>query len=295
MGRTKWTSDSETNRKQQDNRSAQGRQQVSITTDRRKPSHMENMSTHNLFQLLIRRYKARLMALSFQLKRNTIGHWNNSGAFRLVLLAATAYFFLIYVPSIPSETDFEPDTEGMAVETSMEIGPDQSIAKPSKRKPKNQAAPVAAKEMATGEAASYIAKYSKIAVSEMRKFGVPASISLAQGLIESRAGSSKLAVNNNNHFGMKCFMKNCAKGHCTNFTDDSHKDFFRKFAKPWESWRAHSQMISTGRYAKLKKHGRDYRKWAYGLKAVGYATDRNYADKIISIIERYRLNKYDHM
>ena len=128
----------------------------------------------------------------------------------------------------------------------------------------------------------------------MRKFGVPASISLAQGLIESRAGSSKLAKTNNNHFGMKCFSRKCKKGHCSNFTDDTHKDFFRIFDNAWDSWRAHSQMISTGRYAKLKKYGHDYRKWANGLKSVGYATDRNYAEKLIGVIEKYNLNRFDH-
>ena len=127
----------------------------------------------------------------------------------------------------------------------------------------------------------------------MRQYGVPASISLAQGLIESRAGTSKLAVENNNHFGMKCFSRNCRKGHCTNFTDDSHKDFFLKFTNPWDSWRKHSQMISTGRYARLKRYGRDYRAWANGLKSVGYATDRGYASKLIGVIERYELYQYD--
>lgn len=142
-------------------------------------------------------------------------------------------------------------------------------------------------------AVSYIKRFGPTAVAEMQKYGVPASISLAQGLVESRAGTSKLAIGNNNHFGIKCFSRRCPKGHCTNATDDTHKDFFRKFATPWESWRAHSKMISTGRYARLKKYGRDYRKWAYGLKSLGYATDRAYAQKLIGIIERYHLDQYD--
>ena len=136
-------------------------------------------------------------------------------------------------------------------------------------------------------------RFKKVAIDEMGKYGIPASISLAQGLIESRAGTSKLAVENNNHFGIKCFSRNCKKGHCTNFTDDTHKDFFRKFKTPWESWHAHSQLLASGRYAKLRRYGRDYRKWAYGLKAIGYATDRTYAEKLIGIIERYDLHKYD--
>jgi flagellum-specific peptidoglycan hydrolase FlgJ len=160
----------------------------------------------------------------------------------------------------------------------------------------NEAAPIApapapAPKSPSGEA--YIAKFGPIARAEMQKYGVPASISLAQGLIESRAGTSKLAVNNNNHFGMKCFSRNCKKGHCTNFTDDTHKDFFLKFSNAQQSWRAHSQLLASGRYAKLKRYGRDYRRWAQGLKAVGYATDRTYAQKLIGVIERYNLYRYD--
>jgi flagellum-specific peptidoglycan hydrolase FlgJ len=295
MGRTKWTSEPETNRRQQDHRSnGQGRQQVSITTDRRRTSGFDQMSTRGLFHLILRRYKARWVALCFQLRHNFIGPWKTNPALRLATLAGVAYLLLIYIPSAREASLMEDGSEGEAVETTLGFHPEEEYAaKPAKRKAKNSAAPAEVKEMATGTTAEYIAKYSKIAVSEMNKFGVPASISLAQGLIESRAGSSKLAVQNNNHFGMKCFLRNCPKGHCTNHTDDSHKDFFRKFSKPWESWRAHSQMISTGRYAKLKKYGRDYKKWAYGLKSAGYATDRTYAEKLINMIERYKLYKYD--
>ena len=157
----------------------------------------------------------------------------------------------------------------------------------------NEAAPVAARAMTRQMVEAYVERWKAVAIQEHRKYGIPASISLAQGLVESRAGDSKLARSNNNHFGIKCFSRRCGKGHCSNFTDDTHKDFFRKFKSPWESWRAHSQMLASGRYAKLKKHGRDYRQWAYGLKSVGYATDRTYAEKLIGIIERYDLHKYD--
>ncbi len=140
----------------------------------------------------------------------------------------------------------------------------------------------------------YVERFSSVAIQEMRKFGVPASIALAQGLVESRFGTSTLAVKNNNHFGIKCFSKNCRPGHCTNLEDDHHKDFFRKYATAWESWRAHSILISTGRYARLKRHGKNYRAWAKGLEELGYATDRNYSAKLIGIIERYNLHRFDH-
>ena len=154
-------------------------------------------------------------------------------------------------------------------------------------------APVSSKQLFKHQTIAYINKYKAVAIRHMGKHGIPASISLAQGLIESRAGTSSLAVANNNHFGMKCFARSCKKGHCSNFTDDTSKDFFKKYKTPYDSWEAHALLISSGRYLKLKKHGRDYRKWAYGLKAVGYATDRKYAEKLIGIIERYNLNKYD--
>lgn len=151
----------------------------------------------------------------------------------------------------------------------------------------------------------YIRRFQRTAIEEMKKFGIPASISLAQGILESGAGTSTLSLPKevvhpktkrpgaNNHFGMKCFSKKCKKGHCMNFTDDHHKDFFRIYNNAWESWRAHSQMLSSGRYTTLKKYGKDYRNWAYGLKKLGYATDRNYAEKLIGIIEEYKLQRID--
>ena len=143
--------------------------------------------------------------------------------------------------------------------------------------PANEAAPVSANQLTDEMASEYIERFHETAQKEMRAYGIPASISLAQGLVESRAGDSKLARSNNNHFGIKCFSRHCKRGHCTNFTDDTHKDFFRKFNSPWESWRAHSLMLTGPRYKKLRQYGTDYRQWAYGLKAVGYATDRTYA------------------
>lgn len=139
----------------------------------------------------------------------------------------------------------------------------------------------------------YIQRFARVARIEMKRYGIPASISLAQGLIESRAGTSRLAKNANNHFGIKCFSKKCKAGHCMNASDDHHKDFFRKFGAAWDSWRAHSELLANGRYRRLKKYGRDYRKWAQGLEQLGYATDRTYAEKLVGVIEKYDLHRYD--
>ena len=157
----------------------------------------------------------------------------------------------------------------------------------------NPYAPVSAKSLSSSDVNGFLRKYAPVAKTEMDKFGIPASIKMAQALIESRAGTSRLAVNNNNFFGMKCFSKNCKKGHCSNATDDHHKDFFRVYSSVWESFRAHSLLLEGKRYAPLKDYGKDYKKWARGLKKAGYATDKKYDKKLINVIEKYKLYKYD--
>jgi len=137
---------------------------------------------------------------------------------------------------------------------------------------------------------AYIRRYGTVAVGEMQKFGIPASITIAQGLLETRAGTSKLASQNNNHFGIKCFSRRCGKGHCSNFTDDTHKDFFIKYKSVWESYRAHSKLLRSKCYARISG---DYRQWAYGLKECGYASDPNYAESLIKLIRLYGLYRLD--
>ncbi|MEL6718746.1 MAG: glucosaminidase domain-containing protein [Bacteroidota bacterium] len=140
----------------------------------------------------------------------------------------------------------------------------------------------------------YVDRFSKVAIKEMKQYGIPASITLAQGLIESNCGESRLAKRNNNHFGIKCFSRTCKKGHCSNFTDDTHKDFFRIYKSSWDSYRAHSQLLQKARYKKLYKIPKsNYKGWARGLKSAGYATDPLYADKLINLIEDLDLTKYD--
>lgn len=140
----------------------------------------------------------------------------------------------------------------------------------------------------------YIEDFLTIAQEEMKKSKIPASITLAQGLLESNVGESKLAVKNNNHFGIKCFSKTCKRGHCSNFEDDTHKDFFRIYPNPRESYRSHSQLLKKDRYKPLYQlEIRDYKGWAHGLKKAGYATDPKYAFKIINLIEDLELYQYD--
>lgn len=138
----------------------------------------------------------------------------------------------------------------------------------------------------------YIRRYSKIAVSEMYRSGIPASITLAQGLLESGAGKSRLAVEANNHFGIKCH--NWA-GKRIYADDDRTRECFRKYASAEDSYRDHSDFLRyRDRYSFLfDLDPADYKAWAFGLKKAGYATDPNYPRKLIRIIEDYRLYEYD--
>jgi LysM repeat protein len=140
---------------------------------------------------------------------------------------------------------------------------------------------------------SYIEKYAALAVSEMQRAGVPASITLAQALVESGAGQSPLAVYANNHFGIKCHNDWTGKKYYKD--DDKDKECFRAYASVEESYRAHSDFLrARDRYKSLfDLDPTDYKAWARGLKRAGYATDPDYANKLINLIEDFGLDRYD--
>ncbi len=139
----------------------------------------------------------------------------------------------------------------------------------------------------------YIDQYAELAVREMLRSGVPASITLAQGLLESGAGLSSLAVNGNNHFGIKCHKG--WKGRSMRLDDDRPNECFRVYDQAEDSFRDHSDFLRyRDRYKFLFDLERtDYKGWAYGLKRAGYATDARYAEKLIKYIEDYGLSRYD--
>lgn len=139
----------------------------------------------------------------------------------------------------------------------------------------------------------YIETYADVAVQEMYRSGVPASITLAQGMLESGNGRSTLAVKANNHFGIKCH--NGWKGGRVYHDDDAKGECFRKYDHAYESYRDHSDFLRyRDRYKFLfDLKSTDYKGWAYGLKKAGYATDPGYATKLIKLIEEYKLYEYD--
>lgn len=139
---------------------------------------------------------------------------------------------------------------------------------------------------------SYIDQYKNIAIAEMEKYGIPASIKLAQALLESGNGNSTLARDANNHFGIKC--GGTWKGKSITKSDDNPNDCFRVYDNPEQSFKDHSQFLLRKRYEKLFSLDKnDYRGWARGLKDAGYATNPRYPELLIDLIERYELYKYD--
>ncbi|MBF4508713.1 glucosaminidase domain-containing protein [Flavobacterium sp. JLP] len=140
---------------------------------------------------------------------------------------------------------------------------------------------------------NYILQYKDIAMGNMQKYGIPASIILAQGILESGAGKGDLALEANNHFGIKCHKD--WLGESVRHDDDSAQECFRKYKEAAESYRDHALfLVGKNRYATLFTYEKDdYKSWAKGLRTAGYATDPNYPDKLISYIERYNLHQYD--
>lgn len=147
--------------------------------------------------------------------------------------------------------------------------------------------------------ATYIDKYKHIAIAEMDRCGVPASIKMAQGILESSAGESELATRANNHFGIKCGGDWVGTTHYV-WDDEPVKSCFRVYVSPEECFIAHTYFLTNPkkeqRYGFLFKLPKtDYKAWAHGLQSAGYATSKTYAVKLIGIIERYELYKLDYL
>lgn len=139
----------------------------------------------------------------------------------------------------------------------------------------------------------YIKQYSDLAIQHQKKYRIPASITLAQGLLESGAGLSNLAKRSNNHFGIKCHSD--WGGKRVYHDDDLKGECFRKYKRVEDSYDDHSKFLAErSRYARLfKLNIKDYKGWARGLQKCGYATDRAYANKLIKVIEDYELYRFD--
>lgn len=142
--------------------------------------------------------------------------------------------------------------------------------------------------------AEYVNRYKEIAIKHMERYGIPASITMAQGILESDCGNSSLSKSSNNHFGIKC--KTGWTGRSVRYDDDAPNECFRAYDSVEESYRDHAEFLDTGqRYDSLFRHSHtDYKSWAHGLKAAGYATAPHYANLLIKIIEDEKLFLLDY-
>ena len=140
---------------------------------------------------------------------------------------------------------------------------------------------------------AYISQYKDIAKNNMKQFGIPSSICLGQGILESGAGTGPLSSLANNHFGIKCHQD--WAGPSVKYDDDSAQECFRKYDQAGESYNDHALFLKGRKWYNplFKLDKADYKSWAKGLKAAGYATDPKYSEKLIAIIERYHLDQYD--
>ncbi len=175
-----------------------------------------------------------------------------------------------------------------------QLAPISQITKPSE--PVKNAEKVSATNFSSIKtpAESYIERFKNIAISEMNGSGIPASITLAQGILESGNGNSRLAKEANNHFGIKCTTD--WKGETILQDDDNKDDCFRVYKSPEESFKDHTEFLKRKRYAPLFELDKnDYRGWANGLKTAGYATNLRYAELLISLVERYDLSRFDRL
>ena len=138
----------------------------------------------------------------------------------------------------------------------------------------------------------YISRYMPIAIAHMERYGIPASITMAQGILESDCGNSLLSMKSNNHFGIKCHSD--WRGGRVYHDDDLRGECFRKYKRVEDSYEDHSKFLKRSRYESLfRLKITDYKGWARGLQKCGYATDRAYANKLIKVIEDYELYRYD--
>lgn len=170
-----------------------------------------------------------------------------------------------------------------------------TASSPKLVKPVPTKTPAKSKALSTNEkVANYLQTFGPIAQAEMKQYKIPASITLAQGLLESGFGEGRLAVQANNHFGIKCHS--AWQGKRIYHDDDEKGECFRVYQNPAASYRDHSLFLrDRNRYAFLFRLGKkDYRAWARGLKKAGYATDPKYPQKLIGLIERFDLHAYDN-
>jgi flagellum-specific peptidoglycan hydrolase FlgJ len=206
---------------------------------------------------------------------------NEIAIYRFTILLLLLYILIIsYIRFIETE-----NKQSLKVEESHRVEVGAATVAPTSSTVRYAPRVISAKEK------SYIDRFKEVAKVENQKYDIPVSIKLAQGLLESNKGSSTLAKKANNHFGVKENGSGVSYYGCNSKGKDCAR--YKVYESAWASYRDHSIRLSGKRYKHLKKHGNDYRSWAHGLKEAGYATDSQYANKLIRLIEELSLYRYD--
>lgn len=207
----------------------------------------------------------------------------------LTLLSCTAT-----KPVIVTKKGVSTKTKKAVITTSKKSSSETKYPKQKQPNSGTEVIESTSKTVVTGDLISgYIFHFKDVAMGNMKKYGIPASIILAQGILESGAGNGDLAVNANNHFGIKCHAD--WTGESVTHDDDASQECFRKYSDASESFKDHALFLKRTRYSSLFTLPKgDYKAWAKGLRAAGYATDPRYPEKLISYIERYSLHQYDN-
>ncbi len=194
----------------------------------------------------------------------------------------------------PKKEVVNPSKKPVANKTVITRLPDSKPLNAQGSTPKTEIIESTSKTVVTNNVVKdYVVQFKDIAMNNMKTYGIPASIILAQGILESGAGRGDLAISANNHFGIKCHVG--WTGESVKHDDDADQECFRKYTVPAESYKDHALFLtSRSRYGSLfLLPKQDYKAWAKGLRAAGYATDPKYPEKLIIYIERYNLQQYD--
>lgn len=242
---------------------------------------LDHLTFQLLFRKLMQSMKRLITVLQFCFHRLTFGAFNRYKLswFQLAVLAFAVFIFFkkdfhfqVRMKSPVANSTATPassDAEHMSLASSIPWLNSSSSASKETGIPLPQ--------LNATKVESYIKRFAKVAIMEQEKFGIPASIKMAQGLLESQAGQSSLAKQTNNHFGKV-------------FSSES-------FGTAWESWRAHSQMMTheNSQYRSLLRYGKDYKSWAAGLESMHYSDYANYGKAIVELIEEYEMFRLDNM
>ena len=230
-------------------------------------------SLYNFAQMMIVGIGKPMMAVRASFYKATGGFFANSSIpwFRILLIGAAVY--VLTYKNLNLNLNLNTPKATVSETTSMNVA--------------NNLLPSAAFVLDDDANLIYIERFKEIAQTEMKRFGIPASVKMGQAILESQAGKTDLAKSLNNHFNLKCGV--LTAGTCTETTDGMYK----QFDSAWESWRAHSEYMTSGKFKTLKQSGHNYKVWANNLKALYYNSDRQYSEKLIHVIERYNLVSLD--